>query len=188
MNPSDYDKSIEVFVDKLLSLEITNEEIISEVEKYIMHYMKETDQELKRLRMELEYEKGKYQQLRNVFLNQITNRSELETFFFECLGEMRKEILHKGPRGLVSEFGDDKSRHGNNNGIQPPPLDPSRYQALQAVLSNDRILITLFDEIFGPPTKREEFPMLFPKTASKQIRDYNKKAANITSPGNLIIC
>jgi len=150
MSPVDYAKSIEDFMIKLMDMNLPDEEIISEIAKYMQLYNTEVEKQIKHLRSELEFEKTKHQQVRKAFLDQVTNRSELETFFFECLGEMRKEILHKGPKGLVG----DANFSGEN--LNKSKLDPNKYQALQAVLSNDRILITLFDEIFGPPAKRTD--------------------------------
>ncbi len=176
--PADYERNVEEFLIKLMESAGSDDEIVDEIEKYMSHYAQKVDRHLRHLKSELEYERTRYQQARNVFLSHVTGRSELETFFFECLGEMRKEILHKGPRGLVTEEAGTRPGPG---GV--PTLDASRYEALQAVLSNDRILITLFDEIFGPPTKREEFTQLGPRTAARQVRETGKKATNVTSPG-----
>ena len=206
--PADYERNIEDFVAILLENADSSEEIVFGVEQYLAHSGQETEKEMRQLRMELEFEKSKYQRARNVFLSQITDRSELETFFFECLGEMRKEILHRGPRGLVAEPDDENENENGNESeavskskykskpksegevkhdLKPEKLtagqlDPHKFQALQAVLSNDRILITLFDEIFGPPSKREEYPMLFQKP-SRGARDASKKVATLISPG-----
>ena len=151
ITPADYNKGIEDFMIKLMESGATDDEIVNEVGKYMQLYSSEVERQIKHLRSELEYEKLKQQQVQKTFLDQITNRSELETFFFECLGEMRKEILHKGPRGLVQD-----PASGDISG----KMDINRYQALQSVLSNDRILITLFDEIFGPPVKRQDESIL----------------------------
>jgi len=158
---ADYNKGIEEFMIKLMESGATDDEIVNEVGKYMQQYSAEVEKQIKHLRSELEYEKLKQQQAQKTFLDQITNRSELETFFFECLGEMRKEILHKGPRGLVQD-----PASGDTIG----KMDANRYQALQSVLSNDRILITLFDEIFGPPVKRQEESVLPNVVGDSKIR------------------
>jgi hypothetical protein len=190
METADYKRGVEEFVALLLKNVESPEEIVAEVERYMAHSAQETEKELKQLRTELEYERNKYQQARNAFLSQITDRSELETFFFECLGEMRKEILHRGPRGLLPPQ-DAEHQHEasaeHEAGVKPDKtgstlLNAQRFQALQAVLSNDRILITLFDEIFGPPSKREEYPMLFQKP-TRGLRDPAVKPSNLITPG-----
>ena len=183
VTPADYTKGIEAFMIKLIESGVSDEEIVDEVGKYMQLYSTEVEKQINHLRDELEYEKVRQQQSRKHFLDQITNRSELETFFFECLGEMRKEILHKGPRGLVQQ---DPllARDSDDN-----KLDASKYQALQGVLSNDMILIRLFDEIFGPPVKRQgdlpALPMVDSQPESRigkerqfSVEEYSKRNAS----------
>eukprot|EP00826_Nyctotherus_ovalis_P025619 TRINITY_DN1986_c0_g2_i1.p1 TRINITY_DN1986_c0_g2~~TRINITY_DN1986_c0_g2_i1.p1 ORF type:complete len:287 (-),score=82.28 TRINITY_DN1986_c0_g2_i1:69-929(-) len=174
ITPADYNKGIEEFMIKLMESGATDDEIVNEVGKYMQLYSSEVERQVKHLRSELEYEKLKQQQAQKTFLDQITNRSELETFFLECLGEMRKEILHKGPKELVQnpELGEGEGK-----------MDANRYQALKSVLSNERILITLFDEIFGPPVKRQEESLL-PNLAGEsrvRLQDSDVNLGNISS-------
>lgn len=172
ITPADYNKGIEEFMIKLMESGASDDEIVGEVGKYMQQYSAEVERQVRHLRSELEYEKLKQQQAQKTFLDQITSRSELETFFLECLGEMRKEILHKGPKELVQDPGEGDGK-----------MDANRYQALKSVLSNERILITLFDEIFGPPVKRQEESLL-PNLAGEsriKLQDSDINFGNISS-------
>ena len=93
--------------------EHNDEHFIQAVEAHFKNLSQKKDEEVKGLKYELDYEKFQNQKVRNKNTDEQAIKTELESFFFSCVEELRKDFQKR----------QYKAKPMTASSTNPPPLD-----------------------------------------------------------------
>ena len=105
------------------------------------------------LRQQLQVERVQNRELKNEKANFISERSQLEEFFLECVDEVKKEISKRKDIQSNSKF----SHKSTKNSISSLPTLKSRFsqftssdkqQVIEMLFQNDSVLLFLYEKLF----------------------------------------
>lgn len=160
------------FISSIRSKEISREKFIEALDEYFFNFHKLKKDEITKIRNEYEEEKSKNQKVKQQIVNLLANRSEIESFFFECITELKKDFnkvsTNTNFQKLMAEI---KSMH---------QIDDSKISLVQTAINTDKVIIELYDMIFGPQiADRAELEEVFPQIPSKNEIILNPGKENI---------
>ena len=152
-----YDMSVQRFVTNLMFASTPPEEkIIEEVSAYLEHQQGKMQEQLSCLKRQLEVERRAHRKLKSMQTAEVSTKSELENFFFQCVEELKREVSKR------RTYSENLLLKKNSTGLKKRPVGydsltkTDKIKALEMLVSNDEVLLTVYDKVFGGMRSQEQ--------------------------------
>ena len=165
------------FLKTLTELKADADTFLIEIMKYFENFSSRKDDSIDDLKLKLEQERKLNHKLRTIHTDEFANKSELESFFYECIQEVRREISFRktnyasntSKSYVRSSFPRVSVGTSEQQSVKTPRLSDftrsDKKKVLHLLVSNDELLLSLYERIFKPDKLSEmqntNFPSLF---------------------------
>ena len=148
----DYNIKFKAFANFLKNLNLSFEEIMEQIEGYIENLNKKYLAIYNNIKQQLEKEKNDSKRENSEKSNYLYQRNELEEIFFNCVQEIKKEIVKRKEMSIAT------TNLSNNNSIKFSSRD--KILVLEQFISNPMISEKLHELIFEKQDKEVHFPTI----------------------------